>query len=62
MSKAFVLAINWATFGAFVEKFHLMRRALHSPKVVTMFTFQVVFPGQFSLSVYFFFLFTFIKF
>lgn len=61
MSKAFVLVIIWETYEAFAEKFHLMRRALHSPEVVTMITLQVVFPGPFSLLVYFFFfLFTFI--
>lgn len=51
MSKAFVIAITWATYGAFAEKFHLMRRALHSPEVVTVITLQVGLPGQFCLSV-----------
>lgn len=44
MSKAFVTAITWTTYGAFAEKFHLMRQALSIPEVAVT-TLQVVLPG-----------------
>ena len=61
MKKTFVIAITWATYGAFAEKYHLMRRVLHSPQVVTVITLQVVFLPVLSVLLLFFF-FAFIKF
>ena len=55
MKKTFVIAITWATYGAFAEKYHLMRRVLHSPQVVTVITLQVVFLPVLSVLLLFFF-------
>lgn len=58
MKKTFVIAITWATYGAFAEKYHLMRRVLHSPQVVTVITLQVIFfTSPFSIIYFFYFCF-----
>lgn len=50
-------AVTWTTYGTFAEKFHLMRRVLHNPEVVTdhflsyftrpLLSFSIIFSLQF---------------